>query len=269
MTAICWRLLRFMLRARNHGRRRLCEAVGVNCAHHVRARVADRPVTYFVIPTIGTRLHDVRDAGGGVSTGRPRATPTFTFSLGGQSHAGTDGTTERYRPLRPSRQQREDTFAQSTLTYDSHTGEIFDVDIELNADEPFAILRPGSEPVRFRVDVRRLHARSRAFLASRREPLRSAVVMSSATRAQHTHRRSPRRSQRRADGLPARRRLTTGERRGGGNSGGGAAGAGSIRARRRSRMAVAAVLALLALRKGVRQLFREVAKRKLSDPFPD
>jgi hypothetical protein len=135
------------------------EAPGVNCGHKgtpLAWKVA--PVTFAVnSDASGLAFADVSAAvRSAFSTWQSASSDKITFSFGGQSHAGTDGNdgqnTVHFVHLGS---HAADTFAQSILTYDSRTGEIFDVDIELNADEPFAILPDGEmDPFDPQVDVR-------------------------------------------------------------------------------------------------------------------
>jgi len=173
------------------------EADDVNCAHHGTALAwRSAPVTFFVNSDESTlSFAAVRDAvRAAFSTWQSASSNNITFSFGGQSHSGSDGNdgqnTVHFVHLGST---AKDTFAQSTLTYDSRTGEIFDVDIELNADEPFAILPDGeNNPFDPEVDVQAVTTHEVGHLAGLAHENRfgpSVVMYFSDTSGNTTHRR--------------------------------------------------------------------------------
>jgi matrixin len=134
------------------------EAPGINCPHR-GTPLAWRafPVRYFVnSDSSGLSFGAVRDAvSAAFSTWQDASDDGIPFEFAGQTHEGSDGQDGRNTVSFPRLgENAADTFAQSIITYDSHSGEIFDVDIELNGDEPFAVLPDGEmNPFDPRVDV--------------------------------------------------------------------------------------------------------------------
>jgi hypothetical protein len=134
------------------------ERPGVNCPHKgIPLRWTFSPVTYFVnADQSGLSFGDVRTAvTSAFSTWQSASGNNIEYSFGGQTHSNADGNdgqnTVTFVHLGS---KSADTFGQSTITFSSKTGEIFDVDIELNADEPFAILPAGEvDPLDPAVDV--------------------------------------------------------------------------------------------------------------------
>lgn len=207
------------------------EADDVNCAHHGTPLVwRNAPVTFSVnSDESGLSFDDVRSAvQSAFSTWQSASDGHITFSFGGQSHDGSDGNdgrnTVHFVHLGSS---ARDTFAQSTLTYDSRSGEIFDVDIELNADEPFAILPSGEvNPFDPEVDVQAVTTHEVGHLAGLAHENRfgpNVVMYFSDTSGNTTHRRLT------ADdrsGIQAIYPLTVGLTDGGGGDSGGGGGGG-------------------------------------------
>jgi matrixin len=135
------------------------ELPGVNCPHKGISLDWFRfPVFYFV---------NSDSSGLGFTTARNAISAAFqswqsasgdgiVFSLGGQTQKGSDGNdgcnVVSWQDLGDS---ASDTFAQSILTFDTGTGELIDVDIELNSTFPFAVLPAGEvDPSDSRVDVK-------------------------------------------------------------------------------------------------------------------
>ena len=135
------------------------EAPGVNCPHLGTPLQWRRfPVGFFVDPEFagipfGTVIEIAESS---FATWESASEEGITFRLEGTAAvSGPDGEDGRnvvfFRPF-PTGQQ---TFAQSILTFDSETGEIFDVDVELNSNFQFAVLPSGqNDPSDSRVDLR-------------------------------------------------------------------------------------------------------------------
>jgi hypothetical protein len=134
------------------------EAPGVNCPHKgTPLKWTFSPVTYFVnADQSGLSFGDARDAvNAAFATWQNASGDNIQYAFGGRTHSNADGNdgqnTVTFVHLGS---KSADTFGQSTITFSSKTGEIFDVDIELNADEPFAILPAGEvDPLDPAVDV--------------------------------------------------------------------------------------------------------------------
>lgn len=134
------------------------EAPGINCGHSgTPLSWRTFPVSFFVAPDFaGLSFQTVVDvAERSFQTWETASREGITFRLAGTATQGdTDGSDGRntvfFRPF-PIGQA---TFAQSVLTFDSETGEIFDVDIELNSNFTFAVLPSGqNDPNDPRVDL--------------------------------------------------------------------------------------------------------------------
>jgi matrixin len=134
------------------------EAPGVDCPHNgTPLQWKASPVLYFInSDQSGLSFRDVRTAvNNAFSTWQSASGNNIQYLFAGQTHSNADGNdgqnTVTFVHLGS---KSADTFGQSTITFSSHTGEIFDVDIELNADEPFAILPAGEvDPSDPNVDV--------------------------------------------------------------------------------------------------------------------
>ena len=134
------------------------EDIGLNCEHRgTPLEWRSGPVRYFVNSSgSGLGFSDVRSAvSAAFSSWQSAANGNIRFEFGGETDDGSDGQDGRNTIHFPNLGSgASDTFAQSVLTYDSRTGEIFDVDVELNGDEPFAILPAGQvNPFDPRVDL--------------------------------------------------------------------------------------------------------------------
>lgn len=134
------------------------EAPGANCPHLGTPLAWRRfPVGFFVDPdSAGLPVDVVVDVAESSFDSWERASDEgITFRLEGTAAVGAaDGEDGRnvvfFRPF-PTGQE---TFAQSILTFDSETGEIFDVDVELNSNFEFAVLSAGqNDPSDPRVDL--------------------------------------------------------------------------------------------------------------------
>jgi hypothetical protein len=137
---------------------RCAEAPNVNCEHRgVPLEWRTFPVSFFIDPdssglSAGTVI-DVAEAA--FTTWQNASRNGITFRFGGTtSVGGSNGDDGRnvihFRPFVGGR----DTFAQSILTYDVETGELLDVDVELNDNFSFAVLPSGqNDPTDPRVDL--------------------------------------------------------------------------------------------------------------------
>ena len=137
---------------------RCAEAPNVNCPHlGTPLEWRAFPVSFFVDPgSSGVSAGTVIDAAeGAFATWQNASRNGITFRFDGTtSGSGSNGDDGRnvihFRPFFGGR----DTFAQSILTYDVETGELLDVDIELNDNFSFAVLPSGqNEPTDPRVDL--------------------------------------------------------------------------------------------------------------------
>ncbi len=124
------------------------EAPGVNCPHSGAPLAWGAfPVTYSInSDSSGLSFSTARDAiSAAFSTWQGASGNGITFQLAGQSHGGADGqdgqNTIFWVPLGAD---AADTFGQSIITFDSRSGEIFDVDIELNTATPLQVLPAGT-----------------------------------------------------------------------------------------------------------------------------
>lgn len=133
------------------------EAPGVNCGHRGRPLSwSARPVAYF-INTAGSGLGlDVvlPAVQAAFSTWQSASSDRITFQFAGQSQEGPDGQDGRNTVSWQRLSNARDVFAQSIITFRTNSGEIFDVDIELNDAFTFAVLPDGeNDPSDSRVDV--------------------------------------------------------------------------------------------------------------------
>ena len=134
------------------------EAPNVNCGHGgTPLEWRDFPVSFFIDPD-GSGLADgtvIDAAEAAFATWQNASRNGITFDFAGTTTTGSNGDDRRnvihFRPFIGGR----DTFAQSILTYDVETGELLDVDIELNDNFDFAPLPSGqNDPSDSRVDLR-------------------------------------------------------------------------------------------------------------------
>jgi hypothetical protein len=134
------------------------EGPGVDCPH------LGTPLSWSVFPVrffvnadgSGLSFDSARDAiSAAFSTWQSASADGIVFEFGGQSQRGSNGddgcNVVSWQALG---QGAVDTFAQSIITFDRNSGEIFDVDVELNSDNPFAVLPAGEDdPSDERVDL--------------------------------------------------------------------------------------------------------------------
>jgi hypothetical protein len=122
------------------------EAPGVNCTHLGKPFFwRTFPVQYFInADASGLSLSTVRapiDAA--FSSWQSTSLDGITFQFAGQSHNGSNGQDGQNTISWQSLTNASDTLAQSILTFDSNSGEILDVDIEMNNNFQFAVLPSG------------------------------------------------------------------------------------------------------------------------------
>ena len=124
------------------------EAPGVNCAHHGTPLFwGSKPVRYLINAAgSGSTLDVVRGAiDAAFATWQGASGGDITFEFAGQSNGGSDGqdgkNTISWQHLASAR----DTFAQTIITFDSKSGEIFDSDTEFNSSFPFGVLPTGED----------------------------------------------------------------------------------------------------------------------------
>jgi hypothetical protein len=127
------------------------EDVNVNCPHNgTPLEWRDFPVSFFVDPD-GSGLDDetVIDAARAAFDSWQNASRNgITFRFGGTTSGSSNGDDERNLIHFRSFAGGFDTFAQSILTYDVETGDLLDVDIELNSSFDFdALDEPHSDPL--------------------------------------------------------------------------------------------------------------------------
>ncbi|HSD09570.1 MAG TPA: matrixin family metalloprotease [Candidatus Binatia bacterium] len=134
------------------------EAPGVNCPH------LGTPLSWSVFPVhffvnadgSGLSFENARDAiSAAFSTWQGGSEDGIVFGFAGESQRGANGddgcNVVSWQSLG---QSAADTFAQAIITFSRNTGEIFDVDVELNSDDPFAVLPAGEDdPFDERVDL--------------------------------------------------------------------------------------------------------------------
>ena len=122
------------------------EAPGVNCPHLGTPLVWKRlPARYFVNSdasgsSFDTVLGPIEAA---FSSWQNAGSGNITFELAGPSHNGSNGQDGQNTISWQNLSNASDVFAQSIVTYDTHSGEIFDVDIELNDNFQFGVLPTG------------------------------------------------------------------------------------------------------------------------------
>ena len=127
------------------------EDVNVNCPHNgTPLEWRDFPVSFFIDPD-GSGLDDetVIDAARAAFNSWQNASRNgITFRFAGTTSGSSNGDDERNLVHFRSFAGGQDTFAQSILTYDVETGDLLDVDIELNSTFDFdALDAPHSDPL--------------------------------------------------------------------------------------------------------------------------
>jgi hypothetical protein len=133
------------------------EDVGVNCPHR------GTPLRWLGIPVLfhvnsansdvdpGTAENAIRAA---FATWQAASSDGILFEFAGGTTAGANGMDDTNVFLWQSLSSTSDTFAQSILTYDVNSGEILDVDVQLNSNFTWAVLVAGEDdPVDQRVDI--------------------------------------------------------------------------------------------------------------------
>jgi hypothetical protein len=134
------------------------EGPGVDCPHlGIPLSWSIFPVHFFVnADGSGLSFDSARDAiSAAFSTWQSASADGIVFEFGGQSQRGSNGddgcNVVSWQKLD---QGSVDTFSQAIITFDRNSGEIFDVDIEMNSNDPFAILPAGEDnPFDDRVDL--------------------------------------------------------------------------------------------------------------------
>jgi matrixin len=134
------------------------EGPGVDCPHlGTPLSWSVFPVRFFVnADASGLSFDSARDAiSAAFSTWQSASGDGIVFEFGGPSQRGSNGddgcNVVSWQKLG---QGAVDTFAQSIITFDKNSGQIFDVDVELNSDDPFAVLQAGEDnPFDERVDL--------------------------------------------------------------------------------------------------------------------
>ncbi|MGH7898102.1 MAG: matrixin family metalloprotease, partial [Candidatus Binatia bacterium] len=134
------------------------EDVGVNCPHlgvPFFWPTSEFPVPYVVNSDFsGVSFGAVRGAvDRAFATWQNASSGGITFAFAGQSHGGSDGQDGQNTISWQDLSSSSDTFGQSIITFESSTGEIVDVDVELNGNFPFAVLPPEDNPFDPRVDI--------------------------------------------------------------------------------------------------------------------
>ena len=134
------------------------EAPGVDCPH------LGTPLSWNVFPVhffvnadgSGLSFDTARDAiSAALSTWQSGSRDGIVFEFGGQSQKGSDGhdgcNVVSWQSLA---QGAADIFSQAIITFRRNSGEILDVDIEMNSDSQFAVLPAGEDdPFDERVDL--------------------------------------------------------------------------------------------------------------------
>ena len=134
------------------------EAPGVDCPH------LGTPLSWNVFPVhffvnadgSGLSFDAARDAiSAALSTWQSGSRDGIVFEFGGQSQKGSDGhdgcNVVSWQNLG---QSAADIFSQAIITFRRNSGEIFDVDVEMNSDDQFAVLPAGEDnPFDERVDL--------------------------------------------------------------------------------------------------------------------
>jgi len=124
------------------------EGPGVNCPH-LGTPLSWRsfPVLYFInSDRSGLSLDAARSPiDAAFSSWQSGSRNGITFAFGGQSHNGSDGQDGQNTISWLSLSNATDTFAQTILTFDSQSGQIFDADVELNDNFQFAVLPAGED----------------------------------------------------------------------------------------------------------------------------
>jgi hypothetical protein len=132
------------------------EGPGFNCEHNGTPLFWNTfPVRFFVNgDDSGLGFTTVRNAvSAAFDTWQGASDDGIVFEFGGQSGKRSDGRDgcNMFSWIELGN-DAADTFAQSILTYDRNSGELFDVDTEMNSSFEFAVL-PASDPFDPRVDV--------------------------------------------------------------------------------------------------------------------
>ncbi len=128
---------------------RCAEGPGVDCPH------LGTPLSWSVFPVhffvnadgSGLSFDSARDAiATAFSTWQSASGNGIVFEFGGQSQRGSNGddgcNVVSWQNLG---QGAVDVFAQTVITFSRNSGEIFDADIEMNTDNPFAVLPAGED----------------------------------------------------------------------------------------------------------------------------
>lgn len=235
------------------------EAPGVNCPHHGAPffwPASKHPVPYVINSDLaGVSFATAQSAiDSAFSTWATASSSAITFAFAGQSHGGSNGqdgaNTISWKDLGGSHGAFvSDTFAESIITFVSSSGEIVDVDTELNANVPFAVLPSGEDdPSDPRVDIQAVVTHEVGHFLGLAHENRfgpQVVMIFSDTSGNTTHRTLS------ADDRSGVRAIypTAGGGNGGGSGGGGASGGGGggcVIARARDDVELWPVLALMA-----------------------
>jgi hypothetical protein len=134
------------------------EGPGVDCPHlGIPLSGSVFPVHFFVnADDSGLSFDSALDAiSAAFSTWQSGSANGIVFEFGGQTQRGSNGddgcNVVSWQKLGPD---SVDVFSQAIITFDRHSGEIFDVDVEMNSDDTFAILPAGEDnPFDDRVDL--------------------------------------------------------------------------------------------------------------------
>jgi hypothetical protein len=129
----------------------LCtEDVNVNCPHNgTPLEWRDFPVSFFIDPD-GSGVDDetvIDAARAAFGSWQSASRNGITFRFGGTASGSSNGDDDRNLIHFRSFTGGRDVFAQSVLTYDVETGDLLDVDVELNSSFDFdALDGPHSDP---------------------------------------------------------------------------------------------------------------------------
>lgn len=124
------------------------ERPGINCPHLGTPLFwSARPVLFFVnSDNSGSRFDAITPAiQAAFTTWQSASSDGITFEFAGQSHGGTNGQDGQNTISWRNLTNTTDTFAQSIITFDTKSGVIVDVDVELNANFHFAVLPAGED----------------------------------------------------------------------------------------------------------------------------
>ncbi len=226
------------------------EDIGVNCPHDGVPLVwKSFPVTYVINATnSGLSSSDaVAAIDASFQTWQSASNGKVTFVSGGDvGFGGANGQDHRNTVVWTNLgSSASDTFAQSILTYSTSTGEIADVDIQLNSANAWAILPSGQDdPFDFRVDVQAVvtHEVGHLLGLAHENRFGSQVVMFFSDTTGNTTHRTLTSDDR--DGLLA---IYGSGSTGGGSSGGGGGGGCSLAGRSSPEEALPVLLLLGAL----------------------